>query len=439
MASTLIINSRIVNEGRIIEGDVKIADGRIIKIGGEIRTDNRRIIDADGRFLLPGMIDDQVHFRQPGLTHKGDIASESRAAVAGGITSFMEMPNTIPPTLTMAEVEKKRRLAAENSRANFAFYLGASNGNLEDIKAASPGRIAGVKVFMGASTGNMLVDDEAILSAIFAASPTLIATHCEKMPVIEKNLAAFAGEFSPSSHPQIRNAKACFESSSQAIDLAKKFGARLHILHISTKEELPLFSSDALAGKKITAEACVNHLYFCDEDYESLGNLIKCNPAIKSREDRAAIRAAVAEGRIDVVATDHAPHTLAEKNRPYLNAAAGLPTAQHAMPMLLEMVADGDLNLPTLVRRASHSVADLFAIRERGYIREGYFADLVLVDLATPTEIRRESILAKCGWSPLEGKTLRSSVRMVFVNGEIACDSGKINDAVRGMPLEFAR
>ena len=327
MASTLIINSRIVNEGRIIEGDVKIADGRIIKIGGEIRADNCRIIDADGRFLLPGMIDDQVHFRQPGLTHKGDIASESRAAVAGGITSFMEMPNTIPPTLTMAEVEKKRRLAAENSRANFAFYLGASDGNLEDIKAASPARIAGLKVFMGASTGNMLVDDEAILSAIFAASPTLIATHCEKMPVIEKNLAAFAGEFSPSSHPQIRNAKACFESSSQAIDLAKKFGARLHILHISTKEELPLFSSDALAGKKITAEACVNHLYFCDEDYESLGNLIKCNPAIKSREDRAAIRAAVAEGRIDVVATDHAPHTLAEKNRPYLNAAAGLPTA----------------------------------------------------------------------------------------------------------------
>ncbi|MGB5830421.1 MAG: dihydroorotase, partial [Thiohalocapsa sp.] len=409
MSSLLITNADIVNEGRRFEADLLIKDGRIAAVGGDLQGRAAdRVIDAAGRLLIPGMIDDQVHFREPGLTHKADFTSESRAAVAGGITSFMEMPNSNPPTLDLERLEAKHARAAEVSRANYSFYLGASNDNIGAIRAVRVGQCCGVKVFMGASTGNMLVNDKQALDAIFADSPLLIATHCEDTPIIQANEAEYRqryGEDVPmSAHPLIRSALACLKSSTLAVELSRRHDARLHVLHITTARELELFAPGPVTGKRITAEACVHHLYFDDRDYDEKGTLIKCNPAIKTPQDRDGILAAVSEDRIDVIATDHAPHTLEEKAGTYFKAPAGLPLVQDALPSLFEHVHSGRLKLETLVHKTSHAVAECFGIEERGYIREGYWADLTLVELDSAYNREREQVLYKCGWSPFEGR-----------------------------------
>ncbi len=442
MSSLLIVNARIINEGQRIEGDLLVKDGRIDAIGADLQgRPAERTIDAAGRLLMPGMIDDQVHFREPGLTHKADFTTESRAAVAGGITSFMEMPNSRPPTLDLDALEAKHARAAEVSRANYSFYLGASNDNIDAIRAVRVGQACGVKVFMGASTGNMLVDDEQTLEAIFADSPLLIATHCEDTPIILANEAAYReryGEDVPmSAHPLIRSEDACWRSSSLAVELARRFDARLHVLHITTARELDHFQPGPVKGKRITAEACVHHLYFDERDYAEKGALIKCNPAIKRPEDREALLAAVAEGRIDCIATDHAPHTLEEKAGTYFKAPAGLPLVQDALPSLFTQVQAGRWDLETLVTRTSHAVADAFNIHERGYLREGYWADLVLVDPNRPYVVEREAVLAKCGWSPFEGRVLPARVDCTIVNGAVAYEDGKVNDGPRGRRLQF--
>ncbi|MGI9298716.1 MAG: dihydroorotase [Gammaproteobacteria bacterium] len=437
-------NCRIVNEGAVREGDLRVRNGRIARVGGAITAAaDETATDAGGRLLFPGLIDDQVHFREPGLTHKGDIASESRAAAAGGITSFMEMPNVVPPTLDIRRIAEKRAIAAANSRVNYAFYLGASRDNLRDIAAADPSLIAGIKIFMGSSTGGMLVDDEKTLTEIFRAAPTLIAVHCESSPRIRENLSAAKkqyGENIPAAaHPQIRDAKACAESSHFARRLAEETGARLHILHISTARELRLFSAGAAARKRITCEACAHHLLFDDSDYAAAGMRLKTNPAIKTRADRDALRRAVAAGVIDVLATDHAPHLPREKDLPYERAAAGMPLAEYALPAFLRLVADGDLTCPQLAARAAHSVADIFAIKDRGYLREGYWADLVLAEETPDGAPPRKTVLSKCGWTPFSAGAFRHSVHSTFVNGECVWRNGEINDSVRGAPLEFNR
>jgi dihydroorotase len=442
MSSLLITNADIVNEGRRFEADVLIEDGRIAVIGGDLQERPAdRVIDAAGRLLIPGMIDDQVHFREPGLIHKADFTSESRAAVAGGITSFMEMPNSNPATLSLDLLEAKHARAAEVSRANYSFYLGASNDNIDAIRAVRVGQCCGVKVFMGASTGNMLVDNEQTLDAIFADSPLLIATHCEDTPTIQANEAEFRaryGEDVPmSAHPLIRSEAACLKSSTLAVALARRHDARLHVLHITTARELDLFTPGPVAGKRITAEACVHHLYFDERDYADKGTLIKCNPAIKRPEDRDGILAAVTEDRIDVIATDHAPHTLEEKAASYFNAPAGLPLVQDALPSLFEHVRTGRLSLETLVRKTSHAVAECFGIEERGYIREGYWADLALVEMSAPYTRERDQVLYKCGWSPFEGRLLHARIVATLVNGQVAYEKGVVNDAVRGSRLQF--
>ena len=381
---TLITNCRLVNEGELREGDIRIQDGRIAAIGGALGAlDNEAVYDAAGRLAFPGLIDDQVHFREPGLTHKANIASESRAAAAGGITSYMEMPNVSPPTLTMARLEDKRRVAARDSLTNYAFYLGAATDNIAAIAAADARRIAGIKIFMGASTGNLLVDDPDILAQIFAQAPTLIATHCENTARIKNRLkqaqADYGEDIPAAAHPVIRDDTACYESSALAIELARTHGARLHILHISTAKELPLFTP-GFGDKSITCEACAHHLLFDDSDYAALGMRLKCNPAIKTRADRDAIRQAVADGVIDVLATDHAPHLPREKDQPYTAAAAGLPLVEYALPAFLELVADGVLDYTDVARAGAHRVADIFAVEERGYLREGYWADICLVE-----------------------------------------------------------
>jgi dihydroorotase len=441
--SLLITNARICNEGRVTEGDVLVKAGRILRVGPELPASRvERIIDAQGRYLLPGFIDDQVHFREPGLTHKGDIATESAAAVAGGITSFMDMPNTIPNATTRAVLADKYRLAAGRSRANYGFYLGGANDNLEEIKALRPGEACGVKVFMGASTGNMLVDDPATLEAIFRECPTLIATHCEDTPLIKANEEKYRAQYGEdvpfSAHPLIRSEEACYRSSSLAVDLAKRHGTRLHVLHLSTARELALFEPGPVKDKRITAEVCVHMLCMDDSLYESKGALIKCNPAIKTAADRQALMAALLEDRVDVIGTDHAPHTLAEKQEKYFRAPSGLPLVQHALLSLLEHVHDGVLPLEVVVEKTSHRVADLFRITDRGYIREGYWADLVLVDHTRPTPVRREDVLSRCGWSPFEGRTFRSSVVMTIVNGMVAYEDGRVTDAVAGRRLGCA-
>jgi len=442
MSSLLIVNAQVVNEGRRLEADVLIEGGRIAAIGGDLQgREAERVVDAGSLLLLPGMIDDQVHFREPGLTHKADLTSESRAAVAGGITSFMEMPNCKPPTLSLEALEAKHARAAQVSRANYSFYLGASNDNIDAIRAVAVGQCCGVKVFMGASTGNMLVDDEQTLDAIFADSPLLIATHCEDTPTILANETAYRqryGEAVPiEAHPMIRSEEACWKSSSLAVDLARRHDARLHVLHLTTARELAHFAPGPVAGKRITGEACVHHLYFDQRDYADKGTLIKCNPAIKRPQDRDGLLAAVAEGRIDVIATDHAPHTLDEKGGTYFKAPAGLPLVQDALPSLFEHVHAGRLDLETLVTRTSHAVADCFGVEERGYLREGYWADLVLVDPARPYVRAREQVLYKCGWSPFEGRRLGATIVMTLVNGEIAFENGQVNDDVRGQRLAF--
>ena len=440
----LIRNARMVNEGRIADGDLLIRNGRIERIDGEIPAgEGTSVLEAGGRCLLPGMIDDQVHFREPGDGRKADIHSESRAAVAGGITSFMDMPNTNPQTVTLEALEAKYRLAADRSLANYSFYLGATNDNLDQIRALAPDQTCGIKVFMGASTGNMLVDREETLRAIFRDAPVLVATHCEDTPTILRNEAIYRekyGEDVPMAcHPLIRSVEACYRSSSMAVALAREFDTRLHVLHLTTEKEMALFEAGPLDGKRITAEACVHHLYFDDRDYEFKDAFIKCNPAIKSQADRDAIRRALVEDRIDVIGTDHAPHTLDEKLRSYFQAPAGLPLVQWALPMVLELYHDRLISLEQLVEKTSHGPARLFNIRERGYLREGYWADLTLIDLHSTSRVEREAVLYKCGWSPLEGRALRSRVVATLVNGRTAYRDGRLDDSVRGQRLAFDR
>ena len=442
--SLLITNARMVNEGQVQEGDLLVVDGRIAQIGGAISAPGVEVLDAAGQVLMPGMIDDQVHFREPGVTHKADIATESRAAIAGGITSFMEMPNTKPQTVTLDALEAKFALAAGRAWGNFAFYLGATNDNLDEIRGLGVNQTCGVKVFMGASTGNMLVDDPATLEHIFRDAPGLIATHCEDTPTIQANEQRYREQYGDQIpvrfHPMIRSEEACWKSSSFAVDLARRHGTRLHVLHLTTARELALFAPGPIGGKQITSEACVHHLYFSEADYERRGSFIKCNPAIKRAEDRAALRRALAEDRLDVIATDHAPHTLEEKqDTSYFNTPAGLPLVQHALAMALELVHDGDLSLPRLVHKVSHGPAELFRVHERGYLREGYWADLTLVDLDAPQRIERSQVLYKCGWSPLEGDVLRSRVRATVVNGELKYRDGKFFGEAGGMRLAFDR
>jgi dihydroorotase len=443
MSSVLIRNARMVNEGREFDGDLLVSNGRIVKIARSIQGENAMIeIDANGQWLLPGMIDDQVHFREPGAPAKGSIHTESRAAVAGGITSFMDMPNTNPATLTLEALADKKRRAAINSVANYGFHFGVSRDNLDTVAALNPCEVAGVKVFMGASTGNMLVDDPQILERLFAEVPTILLAHCEHTPSIDANAAnlreVFGERIPPAAHPLIRNAEACYRSSSLAVELAKRHGTRLHVLHLTTARELALFEDKPLAQKRITAEVCLHHLLFDDRDYPSLGNLIKCNPAIKTQNDRDALLEALNSNRLDVIGSDHAPHTWEEKQRPYAQAPAGLPLVQHALPALMELVADGVLPITTLVAKTSHRVADLFAIPDRGYLREGYWADLVLVEAQT-LEVDRQPILSQCGWTPFAGRSFRHRVSTTIVSGQIAWREGRVNEGCRGLALRFMR
>lgn len=446
MNNILIKNVTIVNEHRVTEGDVLISRGRIEKIASQIDHSshpNAEIFEGSGRLLIPGMIDDQVHFREPGLTHKGTIADESSAAVAGGITSFMEMPNVNPLTITTEALQDKFNRAKDKSLANFSFYLGASNDNIEVIKSINPNDACGIKVFMGASTGNMLVDNPDTLEQIFAHAPIIVATHCEDTPTILNNEKRFhekyQGEIPVSAHPAIRSHEACYLSSSLAVDLALKHGTQLHVLHLTTARELELFSSVALADKSITAEVCVHHLFFNESDYETRGNLIKCNPAIKSSADQEALLQAVREQKIDIIATDHAPHTREEKNRSYVQAPAGLPLVQHALPVLFDLIARDKLDLFTVVDGTSHRVAERFQVKNRGYIREGYFADLTLVDTSKPLEVKNEQALSKCGWSPFNGDTLAASIAATWVNGVQVWDGEKIISNQKGSALQFDR
>ncbi|CAI8781807.1 dihydroorotase [Pseudomonas sp. IT-P260] len=439
MSSVLIRNARLVNEGREFDGDLLVSHGRIVKIAGRIDGENARVeIDANGQWLLPGMIDDQVHFREPGAPAKGSIHSESRAAVAGGITSFMDMPNTQPATLNLEALADKKRRAAINSVANYGFHFGVSQDNLDTVAALNPCEVAGVKVFMGASTGNMLVDDPKTLERLFAEVPTILLAHCEHTPSIEANAARLRERLPANIHALIRDAEACYRSSSLAVELARRHGTRLHVLHLTTARELELFEDKPLTQKHISAEVCLHHLLFDDRDYPALGNLIKCNPAIKNQADRDALRAALLSNRLDVIGSDHAPHTWAEKQRPYAEAPSGLPLVQHALPALLELVADGVLPITTLVAKTSHRVADLFAIPDRGYLREGYWADLVLVEPAA-MEVSRQPILSQCGWTPFANRTFRYRVNTTLVSGQIAWREQRINESCQGLPLRFMR
>ena len=438
----LIKNALMVNEGRRFEGDLRIRGGRIDLIGAGLQArSDEQVVEAAGQWLLPGMIDDQVHFREPGLTHKGDIQSESRAAVAGGITTFMEMPNTRPPAISIESLEAKFAIAAQTSMANYSFYLGATNDNLAEIRRLDPNRACGIKIFMGASTGNMLVDNPDTLDAIFRDAPGIVITHCEDSPTIDATEAEFKARYgenlSAVHHPLIRSREACMKSTQLALSLARRHDTRLHVLHISTAEEAQLFSSGPIEHKRITAETCVHFLHFDARDYPRLGNFIKCNPAIKESSDREALIAAIRDGRIDVLATDHAPHTLEEKQRPYSEAPAGLPLVQFALQSALERVFDGALTLECVVERVSHASAKLFGVRERGFLREGYWADLVLVDPNVPHTVRREDVLSRCGWSPFEGETLRSSIRSTFINGARVWHEGEFSASDQGMRLEF--
>ncbi len=441
----LIKNATLVNEGHLTEGDILLSEGRITRCGGDIAAHaNTEVFDATGLYVLPGMIDDQVHFREPGLTHKGDIGSESRAAIAGGITSFMEMPNTSPPTLTHAALESKYEIARRTSAANYAFYLGASNDNLDVVRTLDPRAAAGVKVFMGSSTGNMLVDNEQTLAGIFRDSPVIITTHCESTPRIQHNLQLaiekYGRDIPLSEHPNIRDAECCYLSSSMAVELAKANDAQLHILHLTTAKEMELFQPGPIAGKSITAEVCAHHLYFSSDDYATRGNAIKCNPAVKSAADRAALRQALLDGRLDIIATDHAPHTREEKASPdYLTAPAGLPLVQDALLSVLEMYHDKFISLAEIVTKTAHNPAVRFSVHERGFLREGYHADLVLLDLSGHTEVTQQRVLSRCGWSPFDGVKFRSRIVRTIVNGQLAFDGQQVLEHGAAMRLEFDR
>ena len=448
MSSTLIVNARLVNEGREFDGDLRFSDGRIEAIGsGLAARPGDTVIDANGRRLLPGMIDDQVHFREPGMEYKADMATESAAAVAGGLTSFMDMPNTRPPTLDSAALEDKYRRAQGRAWGNYGFYHGASNDNLEAIRALDPKAAPGIKVFMGASTGNMLVDDPDTLDAIFRDTPVPIITHCEDTPMIDATFAEYRAKYGDAipveCHPDIRSREACIKSTRLALELARRHDSRLHVLHISTADELALFERGPLvradgSRKRITAETCVHFTRFAREDYARLGNLIKCNPAIKDAHDREAIIQALADDVLDVLATDHAPHTLEEKAKPYAAAPSGLPLVQFALNAALELVHEGRLSTAQVVQKFAHAPAQLFDVAGRGFLREGYAADLVLVD-DTPYTVRREDVLSKCGWSPFEGTTFRSRIAATWVNGALAWDGTALVGEPMGERLRFDR
>ena len=445
--STLFREAHIVNEGEVVVGDVLVVGDRIAKVGKNLEADGAEIVNAKGMWLMPGIIDDQVHFREPGLTHKAELSTESKAAAAGGVTSFMEMPNTVPQALTQRLLEDKYERAAEVSAVNYSFFMGASNNNIEEVLKTDPKRVCGVKVFMGSSTGDMLVDEKTVLEGIFKESPTIVATHCEEEEVVRANMAKAKerwGENVPiSQHPIIRSEEACYRSSSKAIELATKLGTRLHILHISTAKELDLFDgTKPLKEKKITAEACIHHLWFTDADYEEKGTYIKWNPAVKAQSDRDAIRAALLDGRIDVIATDHAPHTVEEKSNSYFKAPSGGPLVQHGLPAMLELVHQGHISVEKVIDLMCHRVAELFEIKDRGYIREGYKADLALVNPNANWTVTGENILYKCGWSPFTGYEFKSHVIGTWVNGTRVWDGVNIlteegNHA--GERLEFNR
>ena len=445
MKTILIKNAKLINEGEIFHADVFIKGNFIEKIERQgIAMPADIVINAEGKYLLPGLIDDQVHFREPGLTHKGEIYTEAKAAVAGGITSYMEMPNTSPAATTIELLEQKYDRAAQCSLANYSFFMGTTNHNLQELLKVDETKICGVKIFMGSSTGDMLVDDPKALESIFSEVKTLIATHCETDPLIKRNQAAIVEEFGEdidaTFHARIRNEEACYISSSFAVGLAKKYQTRLHILHISTAKELALFDPTLpLVQKKITAEACVHHMWFSQEDYATKGNFIKWNPAVKNASDRDAILKAINENRIDVIATDHAPHTLEEKSQSYLKAPSGGPLVQHSLNALLQLYKQGKLSLEKIVEKACHNVAILFEIDRRGFIREGYYADLVLVDLNQHYTVSKNNILYKCGWSPFEGTQFDSVVTHTLVNGKLVYENGKFNESEMGMRLKFNR
>ena len=445
MKNYIINNAKIVNEGIITEASICIENGRIAKIENHaIFKEGYTVIDAFGLYLLPGLIDDQVHFREPGLTHKGNIYSESKAAVAGGITSYMEMPNTQPSAVTIDLLEEKYKIGNTNSLANYSFFMGTTNNNLDELLRLDPKKVCGVKIFMGSSTGNMVVDNSTSLENIFKEVKLLIATHCEDDPMVKQNqqrfIEMYGDDLDIKSHHLIRSEEACYKSSSFAVDLAKKYNTRLHILHISTAKELSLFDNKIPSkDKRITAEACIHHLWFSNEDYATKGNFIKWNPAIKTPADRDAILQAVIDNRIDVIATDHAPHTFEEKSNPYLGAPSGGPLVQHSLVALLEMYHQNKITLEKIVEKTSHTVADLFQIEKRGYIREGYHADLVLVNLNNPWQVNKSNILYHCGWSPFEGNYFKSKVVKTFVNGHLAYDNGVFDESQKGMRLAFER
>ena len=440
---TLIKNARLVNEGRVSDGDLLIKNDRIVRIDRQINAEDAIVVDANGRLLMPGMIDDQVHFREPGLEHKGDLVTESRSAAAGGITSFMEMPNTSPFAATEAILEDKLRRASSRAAINYGFYLGATNENLEDIKRLGPGLACGIKVFMGASTGGMLVDDPKLLEQIFSATPHLIATHCEDTPTIKANEAAaavaWANKVPIQMHPEIRSREACLKSSTLAVSLAKKNGTRLHVLHLTTADELALFDKGSHRDKQITVEACVHHLFFNEAHYQEKGNLIKCNPSIKTEQDQQALLKALADDQIDVIATDHAPHTLEEKSQDYTQAPAGLPLAQHALLTLMEQVRKGHFTVEHMVTKVCHAPADLFGIIERGYLREGYFADLVLIDPHAFYDVDDEPVLAKCGWTPFAGMRFHSRISATWVNGQKLWDGTQLTPNAAGLAAQRLR
>lgn len=441
----VIKNALIVNEGRIDSGDVLLKNGRIERVGGLIQAQGQvREIDATGLYLMPGIIDDQVHFREPGLTHKADLYTESRACVAGGVTSFMDMPNVNPPSLTQALLAERYALAAQKSVANYSFYMGVSNDNADEVLRTDPQTVCGIKIFMGSSTGNMLVDNEDVLTRIFSQAPTLIATHCEDESTIIHNLEQARAEYGDQipvyMHPIIRNERACYLSSSFAVELAQKHDTRLHILHISTAEELSLFSNALpIEQKRITAEVCVHHLYFDADDYATLGARIKWNPAVKDKRHKPQILQAVVDDVIDVLATDHAPHTLEEKANGYAKCPGGAPMVQHSLQVMLSFFFDGKISLEKIAQKMSHDVAKCFRIKERGFIREGYYADLFLLDLNQHQTISKQNILAKCGWSPLEGKTMRGRVTHTFVNGNLVWENNVVQDQYTGNRLMFDR
>lgn len=447
MMKVLIKNATLVNEEKKTKGSILIEDGLIVKISDkhiDIKPgEDIQAIDAEGKVAIPGVIDDQVHFREPGLTHKGNIYSESKAAVAGGITSFMEMPNTNPQTTTQELLEQKFELGQKSSLANFSFYLGATNENLAEVSKTDPKNVCGVKVFMGASTGNMLVDNKKTLQGIFAESPCLVATHCEDEQTIQKNLQKYLNkygqEIKPEHHPLIRSEEACYRSSSQAVELASKYNTQLHVLHLSTAKELSLFEKGKIRDKKITGEVCVHHLWFDANDYLTLGHKIKWNPAVKAPENKEALMQGLLEDKLDVVATDHAPHLLDEKLNKYTQSASGGPLVQHSLLTMLQLYHQKKISLEKIVFKMCHAPADLFRVNKRGYLREGYFADIVLIDLNKLTTVDSNNILYKCGWSPFEGVTFNSSITHTFVNGQLVYHNGHVDESIRGRRLTFNR